>query len=146
MEIAGSIVETQCRCRDSVSFGAAFETQSEAKPDCKCSALNVYTQKGYLNGKPVTVMRDNGCTLAVVSKTHVKPSLYTGEYRYCCLSDRSVRKLPVAKVSIDSPYFKGEAEAMVMTTPLFECIIGNIPGAHDAKYHNKDWNPPNAPD
>ncbi len=145
MEFGCSIIEHQCRCRDFVSLCAAIEPQAGRESKCQCSGMNVYTQKGYLNGKPVTVMRDNGCSSAVVSKTHVEPSQYTGEYRYCWLGDTSVRKLPVARVQVNSPYFKGEVEAMVMTTPLFECIIGNIPGAYDAKEYNKDWKPPSTP-
>ena len=52
--------------------------------------------------------------------------------------DGSVRKVPVAKVVIDSPYFVGSVEAMVMQTPIYDLIIGNVVGIKD---RDNDWKP-----
>ncbi|XP_055872438.1 myb-like protein X [Biomphalaria glabrata] len=54
---------------------------------------------------------------------------YTGESRKCVMFNggNSVQ-LPIAKVSIDTPYFKGTVEACVVEQGEIDLIIGNIHG------------------
>ena len=53
--------------------------------------------------------------------------------------DRRALKVPIAIIHIDTPYFAGKTEAMCMSDPIFELIVGNIPGARAANDENKEW-------
>ena len=46
------------------------------------------------------------------------------------LMDRAVIEVPVAKVRVDTPVFCGEVYALCVQNPVYELIIGNIPGVH----------------
>ena len=37
----------------------------------------------------------------------------------------------MARISLDTPYFVREADALSIDTPVYPLIIGNIPGARD---------------
>ncbi len=49
--------------------------------------------------------------------------------------------VPVALIKVDTPFFVGEVEALCMDTPLYDLIIGNIPGAFDPQKPNETWRP-----
>ena len=55
--------------------------------------------------------------------------------------ERTTLQLPEAKVSLDTPYFKGDTLALCMENPLFDVIIGNIPGVRDVHDPNINWVP-----
>ena len=55
--------------------------------------------------------------------------------------DRTTLELPEAKVSLDTPYFKGDTLALYMEKPLVAVIIGNIPVARAAHNPNIIWVP-----
>ena len=44
------------------------------------------------------------------------------------------------KVSIDTPYYKGEVLALCVEKPLVGLIIGNIPGAREQTWGNCNSN------
>ena len=108
-------------------------------PMCTCHGLP--TADAELNGHPVVVMRDTGCSGVVVRSEFVNPNQYTGQNRLCLMVDGTVRKVPVAVVCVDTPYFVGEVEAMVMPTPIYDLILGNIPGCRDADKPDQAWTP-----
>ncbi|KAJ8044409.1 hypothetical protein HOLleu_07148 [Holothuria leucospilota] len=88
---------------------------------------------GNLNGEHVKVLRDSGCSGVVVRQSLVKDSQFTGKDRSCILVDGTVRKVPVAIVHIETPYFTGTVEALCMRNPIYDLIVGNITGARDPK-------------
>jgi len=47
------------------------------------------------------------------------------------LIDGTVRRVPVAEVVFTTPYFTGTIRAVCMRNPLYDVIIGNVPGARD---------------
>jgi hypothetical protein len=48
----------------------------------------------------------------------------------------------MAQIDIDTPYFTGRSvEAMVMKSPVYDLVVGNIPGARKADDPIKDWQP-----
>lgn len=106
-------------------------------PVCSCNKLP--TSKGYLNGFQATTMRDSGCSGIVVRAEYVHSKQYTGKNKLCLMIDGTARNVPLAKVDIDSPYFKGQAEAMVMPLPVYDLIIGNVPGAREPNDPDKSW-------
>ena len=93
---------------------------------CKVDRLPVCS--GKVGGTKVSVLRDTGCSSVVVRAGLVKAEDYTGQYRSCILIDGTVRKCPVASIDMETPYFKGTADALVMETPLYDLILGNFYG------------------
>ena len=56
------------------------------------------------------------------------------------LIDGTVRKFPIASVSVDILYYKSELEAMCMKAPIYDLVIGYIPGNQGLKEPDKDAN------
>ena len=61
----------------------------------------------------------------------------TGEETSCVLADGTQWKFPLAKINVDTPYYTGIVEAMCIDKPMYEVILGNIPGA--TKQPNTAW-------
>ena len=53
----------------------------------------------------------------------------TGQEERCVLIDSTVRRTPVARIHISTSYYTGMTKAVCMNNPLFDVIVGNIPGA-----------------
>ena len=103
------------------------------KPIPLCTCQNLPTSTAKLNGHRVVFLRDTGCSGVVVKGDYVMSDQYTGQHRLCLMVDGTVRKVPLAVVNIDTPYFAGSVEAMVMPTPIYDLILGNIPGCRGAE-------------
>ena len=86
------------------------------------------TATGFVEGKSVTVMRDPGCTTVLVKRNLVDPSKYTGKMMNIVLANSELHSYPEAIIDIDTPYFKGKVTAACLENPLFDVIIGEIPG------------------
>ncbi|KAJ8022389.1 hypothetical protein HOLleu_37270 [Holothuria leucospilota] len=87
----------------------------------------------------VKVLRDTGCSCVVVRGSLVDKSRLTDEYKVCILIDGTVRRFQVALVDIDTPYFKGVTPALCMPNPVYDLIVGNIPGARGPHDPNPTW-------
>lgn len=110
---------------------------------CNASASvgSLPTSDGILNEHFVKVLRDTGCNGVVVRQALVPEEQLTGNKRLCILADGSQIEAPIARVSIDTPYFVGEVDAWCLKNPLFELIIGNIPKARDPSDPDRNWKP-----
>ena len=86
---------------------------------------------GMIGSKRVTVLRDTGCSTAVVRRALVRAEQLTGETQRCTLVDGSTKEYETAHIQLKSPYFTGEVKAMCMHAPLYDIIIGNLEGAQD---------------
>ena len=89
----------------------------------------------------IEVLRDTGCTGVVVKKSLCSDNDFTGEMQACMLLDRSTQLDPVVRIQVDTSYFKGEVRAIAMEWPVYDLVIGNIPGARAADDPDKDWEP-----
>ena len=87
--------------------------------------------KRQLENKPVRVLRDTGCSAVIVRGSLVSGIKLTGQEAMCVLIDGSIRRAPVAQVFLDTPYFTGVTDAVCMENPLYDVVVGNIPGATD---------------
>ena len=76
-----------------------------------------------------------------MSKDLVPESAYTGRSQTMVMVDYSSRVVPEVKVSIDTPYYKGEVLALCVEKPLVGFIIGNIPGARERNNPDINWVP-----
>jgi len=84
-----------------------------------------------VEGTPVSVLRDTGCSTVVIRRSLVSDEKLTGQEKQCVLIDRTIRRTPVAKIDVETPYFTGTVLAVCMKNPLYDLIIGNIQGAVD---------------
>jgi hypothetical protein len=94
---------------------------------------------GYVGSEKVSVLRDSGCSGVVVKKNLVKQSDMTGKIQHCVLIDGTVRKVPVARVSVDTPYFVGVTDALCMENPVYDLILGNITGVRNPGDPDSSW-------
>ena len=122
------------RCQAAIHFGG-----TEAKLECGCilpvvvdacktNHNRMLVSEGEINGRKAVVMRDTGCSTVVVRKSLVKPEQFTGKDQMCILIDGTVRRTPVAEMEVRTPYYTGIVKASCIENPLYDVIIGNIPG------------------
>ena len=95
--------------------------------------------QGKVGGNTVSVLRDTGCSGVLIRRSLVSNDQLTGTNKYCVFVDNTVRQLPLAHVTIDSPYFIGPVEAVCMTDPIYDVIVGNIPQARDPGNPDPKW-------
>ena len=89
--------------------------------------------KGRVGEKTVDVLRDTGCSGVVVKKDLVGEDQFTGDLNVMLLIDNTARKVPIARIYVDTPYLKGHVEAQCLSDPIYDLIIGNVPDARDAQ-------------
>ena len=114
---------------------------SPIKVSSVSSLSEMSTVQGFVGEKPVEVLRDTGCSGVIVSKNLLPESLYTGRSQTMVMVDYSSRVVPEVKVSIVTPYYKGEVLALCVEKPLVGLIIGNIPGARERNNPDINWVP-----
>ena len=114
---------------------------SPIKVSSVSSLSEMSTVQGFVGEKPVEVLRDTGCSGEIVSKDLVPESAYTGRSQTMVMVDYSSRVVPEVKISIDTPYYKGEVLALCVEKPLVGLIIGNIPGARERNNPDINWVP-----
>ena len=96
---------------------------------------------GYVGDQSVKVLRDSGCSTVVVKRDLVKDEQLLDSTQKCVLLDGTARNVPVARIQIDSPYFVGTVNALCMTNPLYDLILGNIAGVKDPRDPDPNWSP-----
>ena len=55
------------------------------------------------------------------------------------LIDNTVRKVPIARITINTPYLSGEVDVQCLPDVIYDLIIGNVPGARQADDPDPDW-------
>ena len=97
----------------SVSMANSSNLVNTSASSCNVSASldRMPTSAGKLNGHDVTVLRDTGCNGVVIRRDLVTEEQLTGSKRVCILADGSKVEVPIAQVSIDTPYYIVEVEA-----------------------------------
>jgi len=74
--------------------------------------------EGSLEGKPVNVLRDTGCSTIVVRRALVPDDKLTGRKERCILIDGTVRYTPEAKIYVETHYFSGLTTVVCMKNPI----------------------------
>ena len=114
------------------------ETLSSA---CHGKGDHMPIASGYVEGQMVTLLRDSGSRQIVVRKSSVDTSKLTGRFDTCVLADGRKRRVPIARVFLDTPYVVGEFDAWCMDQPIFDLIIGEVSGARQPHHPNPCWKP-----
>ena len=98
-----------------------------------------YVGVGKLNGRPVKVLRDTGCTGMIVDRALVPEVLVIpGSSGSLQMVDHTLIDVPLANVYLDSPYYKGHCRVMCVSSPVYPVIIGNVRGAR-RMLPDSDW-------
>ena len=71
------------------------------------SRTGMPVETGYVGKHRVNVLRDSGCSTAVVKRSLVEPNQITGKYQHCVLIDGTVKKVEVANIYVNTPFYKG---------------------------------------
>ena len=95
--------------------------------------------KGRVGEKPVDDLGDTGCSRIVVKKDLVSEDQFTGDLNVMLLIDSTARKVPIAKIDVDTPYLKGQVKAQCLLDPIYDLVIGNVPGARAAHDPDPSW-------
>ena len=69
------------------------------------------------------------CSSAAVRNSLVSDTQLTKDAHLCVLIDETLQKFSIARVNVDTHYYKGELEAMCMKAPIYDLVIGKIPGS-----------------
>ncbi|XP_071082592.1 uncharacterized protein [Haliotis cracherodii] len=124
--------------------GDATTSERVSEPDVASGSMfttdhNMPIHKGKVNGKPVDVLRDSGCTGVIVRRSKVEDECLSSETQSCKLADSRVLILPVAWITVDTPFYTGKVRAACMDTPLCDLILGNIPGVREPSDPDQTW-------
>ena len=68
-------------------------------------------------------LRDTGCSCVVVKREFVSEKQLTGKVGYMLLIDNTLRRVPVAKITVDTPYLTGEVEAQCLPDAIYDLIM-----------------------
>ncbi len=55
------------------------------------------------------------------------------------LADGTMRAFPVAWIHVDTPYYQGKVKASCTETPVFDLVLGNIPGVREPNDPDHSW-------
>ncbi|MEW8544650.1 MAG: reverse transcriptase domain-containing protein, partial [Candidatus Thiodiazotropha sp.] len=83
---------------------------------------------GFVDDKPVTILRDTGCTAIFVSEQLVDTNKLpvSAQEKDVTLANGSIRKCKEVQVKLDTPYISGVVDALVMSNPFADLVIGNL--------------------
>ena len=95
--------------------------------------------KGRVGEKSVNVLRDTGCSGTVVKKDLVSGDHFTGDFNVMLLINNTARKVPIAKIDVDTPYLKGLVEVQCLPNAVYDLTVGNVPGATAAENPDPSW-------
>ena len=92
-----------------------------------------------VGGKKVEMLRDTECSGVIIRRELVEDTDFTGEMAHIMTVDRTIKRAPIAKVEVDTPFYVGTVEALCLQHPLFDLIIGDVPGARRSDDPNSEW-------
>ena len=70
--------------------------------------------KGRVREKPVDFLRNTGCSGIVVKKDLVSDDQFTGDLNVMLLIANTARKVPIAKINVNTLYLKGQVEVQCL--------------------------------
>ena len=90
----------------------------------------VLLEVGKLNGRPLKVLQDTGCTGMSVDRALIPNSMVIpGSSGSLQMVDHTLIDVPLANVYLDSPYYKGHCKVICVSSPIYPVIIGNVRSA-----------------
>ena len=90
---------------------------------------NLPVTSGKVGNNNVEVLRDSRCNGVIVKRKLVDEADFIEKVGYMMTVNRTLIRAPISRIEVDTPLYTGTVEAMCMKDPLFDLIIGNVPGA-----------------
>ncbi|XP_063600361.1 uncharacterized protein LOC134776542 [Penaeus indicus] len=87
------------------------------------------TARGEVEGRKAVVLRDTGCSTVLVRRSLVPSSKLTGKEVGIMMANSKIYYYPEAVIDVKTPYCTGRVNAVCLPQPLYDLIIGEIPGA-----------------
>ena len=103
--------------------------RKDNKGTCHFPRSRLPTVVGTVNGKEVRVLRDTGCTGVVVRRSLVSDGQMLNKQSGVTLMNNYKQRCPIARINIDSPFFRGSTDALCIDDPAHDLVIGNIEGS-----------------
>ncbi|KAL1439791.1 hypothetical protein MTO96_009643 [Rhipicephalus appendiculatus] len=100
---------------------------------------NMPVVEGRVLGQRAHVLRDTGSNTTIVRRELVPDRCLTGKTARIMLLDGNAKELPEANIRIHTPYFVGNVNAFCMTNPLYDLVLGNIPGVKGPQEPDPAW-------
>ena len=94
---------------------------------------------GRVSNQQVTVLRDTGCSEAVVKAQFVEKEQYLGKDGYIMMMNKTIRQAPLARIMVDTPFYKGDIQALCLPDSIYDLIILNILLARPADKPDPMW-------
>ena len=101
----------------------------DSKGTCHFPRSRLPTAIGTVNGKEIRVLRDTGCTGVVVRRSLVSDGQMLNKQSGVTLINNYKQRCPMARINIDSPFFRGSTDALCIDDPAHDLVIGNIEGS-----------------
>ena len=86
---------------------------------------------GKVGENEVEVFHNTGCNDVIVRRELVRKDNFTNSMGYVMEIDVTLKKAPIAEIRVDTPYYTGVTQAICLRDPLFNLVIGNIPGSRN---------------
>ena len=100
---------------------------------------NLPVMCGKVKNKNVEILRENGCNGLIVKRQLVYEVNFIEKVGYMMTVNRTLIRTTIARIEVDMPLYTDTVEAICMKNPLFELIIGNVPGAKKQNGPNLEW-------
>ena len=99
--------------------------------------------EGRISGRTgnVSVLRDTGCSGGIIRRSMCSEDSFTEETRTCVMINGDTFTAPVVNIMVDTPYCTGRFNELSVEKPVYDIVVGNIPGARDANDPNVNWRP-----
>ena len=110
----------------SVSVGAT--TGIDVPTLCTTCASKPFTPRctAVVEGREVDALRDTGADTFVVRRDLLSTEQLTGDTLTVFMAENSLQKeFPVARINVETPFYSGEVDAVVMDNPAVGLLIGN---------------------
>ena len=120
--------------RSSGNFKKSSLSNDEAIYRAACHAQSnesqAYIEIGKLNGRPVKVLRDTGCTGMTVDRAFIADSMVIpGSSGSLQMVEHTLIDVMLANIYLDPPYYNGHCKVICVSSPVYPVLIGNIGGA-----------------
>ena len=73
-----------------------------------------------------------------IKSSFINPEDFTGETATCVMFGGTECTLPTAHAHIETPFFKGNVVALVLSSPVADIILGNIVGVNDSTWRENN--------
>ena len=103
--------------------------RKDSKGTCQFPRSRMLAAIGTVNGKEVRVLRDTGCMGVVVRRSLVSNDQMLNKQSGVTLINNYKQRCPVARINIDTPFFRGTTDALCIDDPAHDLVIGNIEGS-----------------